>query len=67
METIIGDFQALDLPECYQPAHERYLAGMKLDLEGVKEFDQTGDTSGQYDQADIEFAAGLTELQKLDE
>jgi len=66
MERILGEFKNLDIPDCYQPAHDKYLSGMDYDLEGVKEFDETGDVSDKFELADEEYAAAQEELTKLD-
>ena len=67
LERIMEEYKNLDLADCYQPAHDRYLAGMALDFEGVKEFDETGDVGEQFELADSEYAAAEEELKKLDE
>jgi hypothetical protein len=40
---------------------------MQMDLDWVMKFDSTGDTSGQDENTDAEFAAALEELAKLDQ
>lgn len=67
LERVKGEYEKLDIPDCYQPAHEKFLSAMEYDLQGVMEFDQTGDVSDQFQLADAEFAAALEELKKLDE
>ena len=67
LEKILGEYKSMDIPACFQPAHDKFLAGMEYAFEGVKEFDETGDVSDKFDLADAEFAAAQEELMKLDQ
>jgi len=67
LTKMLGEFKNLELADCYQPAHEKNIEGMGLDLDGVKEFNSTGNVSDQHQRADEAYAAALDELKKLDE
>jgi len=67
LERIMGEYQGLEIPACLQPAHDKFLAGMALDMQGVLEFDETGDVSDQFQLADAEYASAQEELMKLDQ
>ncbi len=66
LERIMGEFKNLEVADCYQSAHEKNLSAMQLDLDGVKEFNSTGDVADQFKDADVEFAAAVEELKNLD-
>jgi len=66
-ERIMGEYKELDIPACFQPAHDKYLAGMALHMEGVLAFDSTGDPGDKHQLAEAEFAAAREELMKLDQ
>jgi hypothetical protein len=67
LENILGEYKNLDIPDCYQPAHELFLSGMEYDLEGVKLLGAGDDVGGNFDLAEAEFAAARAELEKLDQ
>jgi len=67
LENILGDYKNMAIPNCYYPAHDKFVAGMEYALEGVKEFDTTGNVSDKFILAEAEFAAARAELEKLDQ
>jgi len=67
LEKILGEYKNLDIPRCYHPAHDKFMAGMDYALAGVKEYEETGAVTDKFDLADAEFAAAEEELMKLDE
>ena len=67
LENILGEYTNLDIPDCYQPAHELFLSGMEYDLEGVKLLGAGGDVGGNFDLAEAEFTAAQEELEKIDQ
>ncbi len=67
LENILGDYKNMAIPDCYHPAHDNFVAGMEYALEGVKEFDTTGNVTDKFDLAEAEFTAAQEELEKLDQ
>ncbi len=67
LENKLGDYKNMAIPDCYHPAHDKFVAGMEYALEGVKEFDTTGNVSDKFNLAEAEFTAAQDELAKLDQ
>ena len=67
LENILGDYKNMAVPDCYHPAHDKFVAGMEYAFEGVKEFDTTGNVSDKFILAETEFTAAQEELAKLDQ
>jgi hypothetical protein len=66
-EDILAEFKNLDMPACYQPAHDRFMAGIEYDAAAIKYQGETlGEISEDYENAKMEYAAGEEELKKLD-
>ena len=67
LQNILGEYKNLDIPDCYHPAHDKFMAGMEYGLEGVKLLGAGSDVADNFDLAEAEFAAAEEELAKLDQ
>ncbi len=67
LENILAEYKNLDVPDCYHPAHDKFVSGMEYGLAGVRLLGAGGDVADNFDLANAEFAAAREELLKLDE
>lgn len=67
LENRLGEYKNMAIPDCYHPAHDKFVAGMEYALEGVKEFETTGNVSDKFELAEAEFTGAKAELEKLDQ
>ena len=67
LQRIAQEYSDLDIPECYQPAHEKFVSSMNYTLSVY--MDMVSDEGWHFPDiftlADTEYAAGLYELKKL--
>lgn len=65
LQIIAQEYSDLDIPECYQPAHEKFVSSMNYTLSVYMDMVDDGWYTDLFSLADTEYAAGLYELKKL--